>query len=55
MSIKLDFMVAILWFICIIIDISNMTAGEQPSWLNMIMAHVCLVLCNIEIGLKRKK
>ena len=55
MGSKADYFVAALWLVCLILDICNMTAGEQPSWMNLIMAHVCLILCNLQIGIIRKR
>ena len=45
---------AILWFICLILDIRGIVTGVMPLWLNMILAHICLITCNIDLALKKK-
>ena len=44
---------AILWFTCLILDIRGIVTGVMPLWLNMILAHICLITCNIDLALKK--
>lgn len=48
-----DYVLAILWGICLLLDVVNIAAGEpQGNYTNMLMAHICLVLAHIRLGMK---
>lgn len=48
-----DYVLAILWGICLILDIVRMIGGEpQSDYTNMLMAHICLVLAHLRLGMK---
>ena len=51
---KTHITLAILWFTCLICDIYGIATGAMPLWLNMILAHICLITCNIDLALKKK-
>lgn len=51
---KTYIVLAILWFTCLICDIYGIVTGAMPLWLNMILAHICLITCNIDLALKKK-
>ena len=51
---KTYIVLAILWFTCLILDIRGIVTGAMPLWLNMILAHICLITCNIDLALEKR-
>ena len=51
---KTYIVLAILWFTCLICDIYGIVTGAMPLWLNMILAHVCLIIYNIDLAFKKR-
>lgn len=49
-----DYVLAILWGICLILDIVRMAEGGEPhsDCTNMLMAHICLILAHLRLGMK---
>ena len=45
---------AILWFTCLILDIRGIVTGVMPLWLNMVLAHICLIINNIDLALEKR-
>ena len=51
---KMHIALAILWFTCLICDIGGMVTGSTPIWLNMVLAHICLIINNIDLALEKR-
>ena len=47
-----NLILSILWFTVLIMDIVTMRADAQPNWLNMILAHICLIFAYLNLYLK---
>ena len=50
---KLNIVLVILWAICLIMDIVSWANGDSPNWLNMVLAHVCLIINSIDLSLRK--
>lgn len=48
-----DYVLAILWGVCLLLNVANMAAGEpQGNYTYMLITHICLVLAHIRLGMK---
>lgn len=47
-----NLILSILWFSVLIMDIIAVFADAQPTWLNMILAHLCLIFAYLNLYLK---
>ena len=49
----MNLILCILWLIVLVMDIVSAASGSgQPTWFNMILAHLCLVFAYFHLYLK---